>query len=105
MKLEASYWKNPSSGAVTWADSLMFGSQLWVSADTWSDLSSKEKIGTWTVDAHLNSLKTNGQLGPVIGGGSTTFNVVAPEPISAVLFLLGGAGLVTRKLVSNRKKV
>jgi len=66
------------------------GNQLWFTVPDWSTLSNKDKIGSWTVtgDSILKgSLKT----------GTLNFKVTAPEPISAALFLLGGAGLAIRR--------
>jgi hypothetical protein len=55
--------------------------------------------GIWGVDGESNTKIAGNNVKEM---GSVSFRV-APEPISAVLFLLGGAGLVTRKLTIRKK--
>ncbi len=57
--------------------------ERWFRIDDWDSV---KKVGTWDVDAsYFNP-------GSIKGSGSTSFTVT-PEPVSSVLFLLGGLSL------------
>jgi|GEM_PF-6971243 hypothetical protein len=69
--------------------------QMWESPDNWKGI---EQAGNWKVKVAWNAV--NGDGGVNRDGARFT---IAPEPVSAILFLLGGAGLVTRKLTIRKK--
>ena len=54
-----------------------------------------EPAGDWTLKVKWGAATKNNIFTP--SAKTTSFNVVAPEPISATLFLLGGAGLAIRR--------
>ena len=60
--------------------------------------------GLWTVEAQwtYQVVPPEGFENLAQGSGSTTFTVT-PEPVSSILFLVGGAGLVTRRYLKAKK--
>ncbi len=77
--------------------------QYWIDLATWNTI---KMAGTWTIDGQFTV--TNSFTGALInsGSGNTWFEVnapVVPEPLSSILFLLGGVALASRKLF--RKKI
>jgi hypothetical protein len=59
--------------------------QMWESPANWNDI---QKSGDWRVRAEWSAKGGKGN-----GAAAANFNIIAPEPVSALLFLLGGAGL------------
>jgi hypothetical protein len=111
-KVDYSTWWSPDPDADTIrGDSASGkGTDVWLTSGNWftgaigkdnNKVFGDGATGIWQVDGESNTKIGNKRVKEM---GSVYFHV-APEPISAILFLLGGAGLVTRKLVSNRKKV
>lgn len=86
------YYMTPYNDAGSWYsfESFIFTNNS--NNYSWNDI---ESIGNW--DIALNYERKNGDIGSL----STQFTMV-PEPISSVLFLLGGAGLALRQ--SRKKK-
>jgi len=73
--------------------------QIWLALDdtTWDSI---KAVGTWDVSGYYSVATTDFGTPPQISNlaGDATFNVtVTPEPVSSVLFLIGGAGLVARR--------
>ena len=99
----ASVWSDPSSNPFS-VIGIGGNNQYWLSLDNGSDASknpvtwdSVKQIGTWNISAgYLYPSNLNGDYA---GAGKTSFTVTAvPEPVSTVLFLLGGATLAVRRL-------
>jgi len=71
--------------------------QIWLALDdaTWDSI---KAVGTWDVSAYYSVATTDFGTPPQISNlaGDATFTVT-PEPVSSVLFLIGGAGLVARR--------
>jgi hypothetical protein len=90
-----------SVGATWWNDSKSFanafsgtkGYSKWLTNTEWNTYLPSEKLGSWKVLSSYAVLDfETGEYGPTTST-LKSFKVVAPEPISALLFLLGGAGL------------
>jgi hypothetical protein len=92
-----SWWDAPSESA----PEFMFvnpvsSNQIWVSLNdsVWDSI---KEVGTWNVDAYYSlSTLDSGSFTVVSNPGAASFTVT-PEPVSSVLFLLGGAGLIARR--------
>jgi hypothetical protein len=91
-KAYSASWFNTNSGfsSVHDVDFTSAGGE-WLTISNWNNLSKEQKLGLWNVNGSYAMSKTNKD------GGELFLNVVAPEPISALLFLLGGAGLGIRR--------
>lgn len=75
--------------------------EYWLTLDSY-DWYNESNVGTWDVDVLFKYMKYGSSTPLSSGSGSTPFTMSAvPEPISTVLFLLGGATLAARRL---RKK-
>lgn len=74
----------------------------WLNDVSWEDMVSEGGTGTWRIEANTTR---HGQ-GNALYSGTTTFVVGAvPEPISATLFLLGGATLALRQYRKKKQKL
>lgn len=82
LRVDWSWWHSPDQGI-----SQSFGTTTdtvaWLTLDAWD---SAKRLGGW--DVYAAYFYTGGEK----GGGSTNFTVT-PEPVSSVLFLLGGLSL------------
>ena len=81
--------------------------EFWLKLDNWDSVA---KVGDWHVAAGyelgtpINLFGKEIIIPKDVGVGCTSFNVTAvPEPISTVLFVLGGATLAVRRLRKGRK--
>jgi hypothetical protein len=90
-----SLWE-PESGGQSGA-TLAIGSdtEYWLSPSNWDSI---KKVGSWDVQGTYHYF-----LGGLHGKGQTLFSV-APEPISSILFLFGGAPLATA-YIRKRKRL
>ena len=97
----ASVWSDPSSNPFTVTE-VGGNTKYWLSLNSGLDESnnpvtwnSVKQVGTWNITAgYLYPFSTK----DYAGAGETSFKVTAvPEPVSTVLFLLGGATLAVRR--------
>lgn len=92
--LAISWWDAPSNTQQELVyDGSVSSNQVWLALDdaTWDSI---KEVGAWKVDGSYSIVTNNFDV--VQEKGSANFTVT-PEPISSVLFLVGGAGLVARR--------
>ncbi len=82
LRVDWSWWHSPDSD-ITQSFDTTTDTVAWLTLDDWD---SAKRAGDWQVNAAY--FYTGGER----GGGSTSFTVT-PEPVSSVLFLLGGLSL------------
>lgn len=89
-----SWWEDPNKEYhLVTAVIEEYDDEIWLNLANWNTI---KKLGEWNVRASY--FYATGE----IGAGSTRFTVT-PEPISSVLFLIGGAALVTRRYYRTRR--
>lgn len=104
-KIDVASWGSQTTGA-TFLDNpnVTSANDVWLTLNNWNTLTPEQKAGSWKVDGSYSLLNIIGGdiTSTPAGKGMVSFNV-APEPISATLFLLGGAGLAVRRFTQKRK--
>lgn len=97
LNVSSAWWQSPNSKYYFTSTEPNNNQERWLTLNNWNDVKSS---GPWSIDASY--FYANNPNNP-IGNGKTTF-VVSPEPISSILFLVGGAALIgSRKFRKKRK--
>lgn len=94
-----SWWHDPAGNTYWDGTAPIFDStnyQVWLPLTHWFQWENVKTAGIWTIDA--NYYFSNNQSGT----GVTSFTVT-PEPISSILFLLGGSALAFRQHKKRKK--
>lgn len=86
------WWEDPYSNYY-FTGGTGFGQDIWFSLDTWTDVQEK---GMWNINAFYMVA------GGPIGTGTTDFTV--PEPMTLILFTLGGGGILASKFLLRKKR-
>jgi len=90
-----SWWKDPD-GTPYFTGSLPTTSdKIWLSLDNWFTV---REVGQWNVSAVYFYANPEDP----VGGGFAKFTVT-PEPVSSILFLVGGASLAATRLRRRKK--
>ena len=89
-----SFWLDPTNKLDVTTPSQISGNDVWLSLD-WKNIA--KTPGLWTVTGWYT------HQGESEGGFSTFSFASAPEPVSTVLFLLGGATLAVRRAYKSKK--
>ena len=91
--ITSAWWTDPNGNKYKIFDAFSTD-DIWLSPLNWSTI---KKLGEWTITAvsHLDSGTVN--------QGRLSFTVT-PEPVSSLLFILGGGALAGTKLMRSRKK-
>jgi hypothetical protein len=92
--LAISWWDEPGNVQQELVyDGSVNANQVWLALDdaTWDSI---KQVGAWKVDGSYSVVTNNFD---VLQEKGTANFTVTPEPISSVLFLVGGAGLVARR--------
>jgi hypothetical protein len=99
-KLETASWTLPGGTTQTSTPIFTSNDDAWFTVSSWGSLTNAQKAGSWAVTGSYATVtfdpaKFAFNQSPTVSS-TLRFNV-APEPISATLFLLGGAGLAIRR--------
>lgn len=86
------WWEDPHSNYYYTGDS-SFEQDLWFSLDNWTEV---REQGMWNINAFYMIA------GGSIGTGTTDFTV--PEPMTLVLFIVGGGGILAGKFSLRNKR-
>ena len=93
-------WGSPTSDFYGTGDLITVFSgnnlELWHCLDNWNSGSPARELGQWNVTTGWFLFDQSAS-----GLDSTSFTVT-PEPVSSLLFLIGGAGLVTRRYYKRK---
>ena len=92
--LTLSFWKNPDNKKYFDID-VDWDQDIWHTLKYWDDI---KELGEWHVSAMYFQPGSNDW----IGRGSADFTVT-PEPVSSVLFLVGGISLAATRLKRRKK--
>lgn len=94
LNFTGAWWNDPDNNAHFVSQGPTTDQEIWLSLLDWSTV---KEAGQWNVNAFYSA--ANG----AYGTGSTSFTVT-PEPLSSLLFIVGGATLACRCSLKSRKR-